>query len=264
MTPEGGYLWTVVFNSFYVNTIYGYTEDDHGNLEPLLVDGDGILKGTGAAIEVGAITGQGTLDYPNWAPKRMGSFGEEAGAVYLFKRTGISNDQYVQTHNLRGDDTDKMDHFGASIKMDFANLRMLVGAPSKDDNGVLEQQGIICKADGGYFTLTFRGFASDPIPWNVTTAELLVVMEQSFGTCLSCHDGATADPMHPFPEGSLDIASWTGGLCSAKASKDTSNKFYNTTQQVQASCRQIQFVSCFFSSNVCLYDNEPSVSPFSN
>ena len=132
---------------------------------------------------------------------------------------------------FRADDTDKMDRFGASIKMDYAYKRVLVGAPSKDDIGVLEQQSVMCKADGGHFTLSFRGFVSDPVPWNVTRDDLVTHMEQSFGTCVSCHDGATADPMHPFPEGSLSISPWTGGLCSQRVSRTDDGKFYNRTNQ---------------------------------
>ena len=47
--------------------------------------------------------------------------------------------------------------------------------------------------------LRYRGFESDPIPPNVTRAGLLGLMQSDFGPCLSCHAGATGDPMHVFP-----------------------------------------------------------------
>ncbi len=91
---DRGVLWTVTFLAVRRLTDYGWVFDAMSNLEAMTTQTER-LHGTGCGVEIGAVTGTAS-DYPHWAPKRMGSFGEESGAVYVFQRSGITFDQYLQ------------------------------------------------------------------------------------------------------------------------------------------------------------------------
>jgi len=222
---DRGALWAITFREVRKLTPYGWVFDHMSNLEPLMAH-DEKLHGTGARVEVGHRSG-GASDYPHWAPKREGSFGEESGAAYVYQRVGLTRDQYQEIAKVTPADAAPYDHFGWSVSLSgggrpwaepqgstvetglgsTASGRrplLVVGSPSKDDKGVLEQQALSCSADGGFFVLQYRGFSSDPIPWNVTHLELVEHMRGRFGPCLGCHAGATADPMHVFPAIAID------------------------------------------------------------
>jgi len=230
---DRGALWSITFNSVKRLTIYGWSPDTMDNLEPLTSDATG-LHGTNRRVEVGYRSG-GILDYPNWAPKRLGSFGEQSGVAYVFQRSGITNDQYSEVARLSAFDADQHDLFGWSVALSgggrpwgkeqgtgvttgFGGKNsghrpiVAVGAPSKEDGGVLEQQLLRCLGDGGFFRLSFRGSTSDLLPYNITHPEFVASIRGSFGPCLSCHAGASADPMHVFP--AIEVEPWEGGLCS--------------------------------------------------
>ena len=75
------------------------------------------LLGTGARVGVGARTGVPDDDFLWWEhSKRMGSFGESSGAVYVYERTGISQDQWRQTAKLLPSDGDELDRFGHAVQ----------------------------------------------------------------------------------------------------------------------------------------------------
>ena len=231
---DGGYMWTITFVEVRRLTLQGWVFDVMSNLEAL-VAGPHHLHGTGAALEVGHREG-GRLDYPSWAPKAEGSFGEATGAAYVYQRDGISRDQYVEVAKVTAWDANAWDRFGWSVSLSgggrpwgvdegtnaetgFGNVdsgrrpMLVVGAPFKDDKGVLEQQALSCVGDGGYFTVSFRGFTSDPIPWNVSHAELVGHLRSDFGPCVACHAGATADPMPVFP--AIDVEPWGDAVADA-------------------------------------------------
>lgn len=236
---DNGAMWSVTFNSVKRLTNYGWSPDTMDNLEPL-VSKFVELHGTSRRVEVGHRSG-GIDDYPHWAPKRLGSFGEHSGVAYVFQRSGMTADQYSEVARLSAHDADQHDLFGWSVALSgggrpwgkeqgtgvtsgFGGINsghrpiVAVGAPSKDDGGVLEQQLLRCLADGGYFKLSFRGSVSDWIPSNITHHNFVTSIRSSFGPCLSCHSGATADPMYVFP--AIEVEPWEGGLCSLESQND--------------------------------------------
>ena len=114
---------------------------------------------------------------------------------------------------IEAEDADAYDHFGWSVKFGAANGRAVVGAPAKEDYGVLEQQEIRCTADGGELYLSYRGQTSDALSFNISHLDLVEALQSQYGPCISCHSGATADPMHVFP--AIEVAPWNGPLCNA-------------------------------------------------
>jgi hypothetical protein len=61
---------------------------------------------------------------------------------------------------MQATDADPNDNFGYSVSHAESNgdSLVLVGAPSKEDNGRMEQQSILCDATSGVFTVSYRGF----------------------------------------------------------------------------------------------------------
>lgn len=109
------------------------------------------------------------------------------------------------------EDADSFDNFGWSVRFRSDTQLAIVGAPTKEDAGELEQQTLACTADDGTFTVSYRGFTSEAIPFNVTYDDFLEALQSEAGPCMSCYSGVTADPMPVFP--ALEVTAWTGGLC---------------------------------------------------
>lgn len=109
---------------------------------------------------------------------RMGRFGADAGAAYVFTRTqtgGATNTQrWTQRIKLRSVDTTASDRFGWSVSS--SGTAVVVGAPGADDEGLIEQKVFRCVADGGNFRLLFRnrGYAGQ----SVTSKEYLRTTKQ--------------------------------------------------------------------------------------
>ena len=135
--------------------------------EPVL---GGMLTGTDAAVTVRSIFNN--AEHPPWHRLVMGKEGNSAGSVYVLNRAG---ERWLQVQKVRADDTDAYDLFGTSVSL--YNQSFVVGAPSAGDPGVLEQQRILCAADGGTFTLSWRGHESQPIPFDADEEELKALLE---------------------------------------------------------------------------------------
>ena len=123
-----------------------------------------ILNNMGASVLSGTYkNGGGAVK----SRARMGRFGADAGAAYLYSRTksgGNNNTQeWSQRVKLRSVDTTASDRFGWSISA--SGTAVVVGAPGADDEGLIEQKVMRCVADGGNFRLLFRnrGFARQSV-----------------------------------------------------------------------------------------------------
>ena len=202
--PGGG--WGVYGHPDLQET--GYVLEDATNIDPMVATSQ--LRGTGARLGVGARTGLPGDDNLWWEPKRMGSWGPETGAAYVFERTGISADQWAQRAVLRASDGDENDRFGHAIALGVGSRLALVGAPYKEEPGQPEQQNVTCVADGGYFTLSLRDAVSAPIAWNATVAELRDALQGYWG------GAGAALGLHPVPL--VDVKDWGDGfpLCARR------------------------------------------------
>jgi hypothetical protein len=159
-----GYTWTIEFVQVSHNTPRGYVLDAAGNIEPLAPTNH--LIGSNTSVKIGAVWGlNNSINF--FDAFREGTYGSKAGAVYIFQETV---EQYVQVAMIHGNNTDEDDQFGFSV--DLQGDLLIVGAVSADQNGVLDKQAIYCSATGGYFTLAFRGWTSDPIAADSTVDEL--------------------------------------------------------------------------------------------
>jgi FG-GAP repeat len=106
-------------------------------------DTDGMLAGTGAKVYVNAVYGN-PIDEP-WKPAVRGTSGDQAGAAYMFQRSG---EGWMQTAKLVGLDTSAYNHFGASVSLTGSSdteMFVAIGAPYAQDYGVLEVQRIVCR-----------------------------------------------------------------------------------------------------------------------
>ncbi|CAM9102436.1 unnamed protein product [Scytosiphon promiscuus] len=211
----GQHVWAVTFLEVRKPTDFGYVLDDMGNMPSMEIDATRI-RGTDATMEIRYVFG-GDSDYAAWEGKQMGSYGEGAGAAYVFSRSPAAEGYvWAQDQKLLGSDTDGQDGFGHSVSVDEDHELLIVGAPYAEDYGVTEVQGISCRAMTGTFTLGFRGFATDPIPANASIYELYIAIKGPFGTTKN---------LHPFPE--IDVterfpadwaASYPAGLCTGNNS----------------------------------------------
>eukprot|EP01034_Spumella_vulgaris_P023126 gene23126-29319_t len=190
-----GYTWIVEFVSVNVNTPRGYEVQTTRNLEPIVPINN--LISTNATLVVGArwlITDRTEL----FLASREGTYGEGAGAAYVFQRF---NESWEQVASLVGNDTSDYNRFGTSVSL-YEDV-LLVGAVGASMNGVPERQAIFCNADSGFFQIAFRGWQTDQISFNVTRSELvdfIVANTDSFS--------------HLYSVVSIDIEDWgTGGLC---------------------------------------------------
>ncbi|KAA0158101.1 hypothetical protein FNF28_06401 [Cafeteria roenbergensis] len=140
---------------------------------PALAAPDGVLAGTGARVSVDHVQDRPT-PYP-WVGATMGRPGLGAGSVVVAERR--QREWRVDPASgtgarLKGSDTGAQDHFGWSVAAAANGSVVVVGAPGAEANGVLEQQRIRCRADGGTFRLSWRGHATDPIPFSATAAQV--------------------------------------------------------------------------------------------
>jgi hypothetical protein len=169
--------------------------EEHSAMHPYhleLQNASGLLLGSHARVTVDAVSSGATS--PFWEAQLRGDKGTDAGAAYIFTRSG---EEWKQQQKLVGSDTDSYDRFGWAVanEGDVA----AVGAPGAenfdvDDNaymtvddsldtlqyyrGVYEQQYILCDAAEGSFRLKFRGVTSAPIPHNASMAQLKSHLEQ--------------------------------------------------------------------------------------
>jgi hypothetical protein len=86
----------------------------------IALSGDGNLAVIGASLEDGSAKGiDGKSD----------DAANEAGAVYLFERSGTT---WRQQHYIKGANTEAYDEFGGSVSLDRAGRLLVVGAPAED------------------------------------------------------------------------------------------------------------------------------------
>ncbi|CAM9924718.1 unnamed protein product, partial [Discosporangium mesarthrocarpum] len=209
-TPPGSagqYVWAVTFKEVRKPTEFGFVIADMGNLSPLEVDAS-LIRGTDADVLVRYAFG-GSMDYAPWEGKRMGAYGHGAGAAYVYSRSsGSVGSIWTEKQKLLGSDTDGQDAFGHHVSVDATHEIIMVGAPYAEDIGVTEVQALSCSAQSGSFTLSFRGFTTEPIPVNASVYELYSAIKGPFGTTSN---------LHPFPE--IDVTKRFGsewdpqGLC---------------------------------------------------
>lgn len=150
-TAAGGFTWTVTFNQVKSYTIGGYVVDATGPLD--LINATSNLIGNDAIIKV--------------TEARQGTTGEGAGVAYVYE---LIDEVWKNTFIIRGNDTSQSDNFGCSVSI--ADDLILIGAKGSSKKNKAAVQAITCIADSGNFGISFRGWISSPIPWNVTALEL--------------------------------------------------------------------------------------------
>lgn len=185
---KSGFSWIVTFKSVNKMTDYGWVLDpegssSHGNLPSLEIISH--LTGWNTGYEVRSETGAGEGDnQAQWMEQIMGDDGRDSGTVEVYRRV---RETWRKEASLLASDFDSQDMFGTSVsvKDDF----LLVGAPSKQVNGLPEQQTITCDgpAAEGYFILTFRGFHSSPIPYSSNLPEIQRFIEGIYGETSQIH-----------------------------------------------------------------------------
>ena len=204
----GGYTWVVTFVRTRTPDQYGFTADQPGNLPALIADTTG-LRGTDARIIVEFVYGVDDMDtiycqhdynqtllsercspsafdqylVPNDRPI-MGKSGEGAGAAYVIVRDA-EKQIWETVAKLRGSDTKSYDQFGFSVCFDNSTSTSddvvplaVVGAPYASDEGDMEVQTVLCRADSGTLAFRFRSQVSAYFTFNITAVELEIVLEQ--------------------------------------------------------------------------------------
>ena len=196
------YTWTIEFVEVYKFTPNGYALQPTTNVEPIVVNN--FLKPRGQVnVSVRHSTSPGQQDNP-FGPERYGSFGENAGAVYVFSKAPASSN-WVEVARLVGNDTAADSAYGSSVSLQ--GTTMLVGAIGANMNGLPEIQSLYCSATTGSFRLHFRGWSTGLISWNSTNAQLYTAI-------LSDHPAKFANL---YSITAISIADWGGGaLCHNK------------------------------------------------
>lgn len=185
---KSGFSWIVTFKSVNKKTEYGWVLDpegssSHGNLPSLNIVSR--LTGWNVGHQVKSETGTGEGDtQAHWMEQVMGDDGRDSGSVDVYRRI---SETWQKEASLLAQDFDSKDMFGSSVSI--SNNFLLVGAPSKQVNGLPEQQTITCSgpAAGGFFILTFRGFQSSPIPHSATLPEVQSLIEGLYGETSQIH-----------------------------------------------------------------------------
>lgn len=163
-----GFVWTIEFVEVNANTARGYQIQTTQNLEPIIAHN--ALNGTEVTVTVAAISSLSSA--PNtYGSERRGTFGSNAGAVYMFQQNGEGWDQVA---TLVGNDTKENDFFGVSVAL--KGTVAVVGATGAFMGGVFEKQQLHCKATSGHFRLKFRGWQTALISFNVTREGLIDAM----------------------------------------------------------------------------------------
>eukprot|EP00981_Chlorochromonas_danica_P010183 scaffold3051_cov167-Ochromonas_danica.AAC.42 len=191
----GCYSWAIEFVSVNYHNSRGYFLDDTSNVDPIQPINN--LIATQVDVLVDAKWQLGSNNSAS-SLARAGSFGEGTGAVFIYQRV---NESWLEVATVRGNDTSESNYFGRSLSLDDDAL--IVGAVGATMIGLPEKQAIFCSAHDGYFSISFRGWETDPISCNVTRTEL----EDAIVSPVN-----TLDNLHPIR--SLSIDDWGGGpLC---------------------------------------------------
>ncbi len=201
-TSQSGFSWTITFNSVNTLTSSGWIDDPagkstKGNMPVLEVDSH--LIGWGANYAVEYEFGSGKEDtQAQWMAKEMGQDGTGSGQVTVYHNT--ARQWYIESI-LKASDGNSNDNFGGSLSLYSSYIS--VGAPSKEVNGVYEQQTLTCsrKASNGTFVVEFRGHRSSPIPYNATIDEVKKAILGVYGTTTK---------VHALPEFSIEITKTWG------------------------------------------------------
>jgi hypothetical protein len=186
---DSGFSWTITFHSVNALTASGWNydlagESVRGNMPPLKVDSH--LTGWNANHIVEYEFGNGKEDIQSqWMAKKMGQDGINGGSVVVYH----SDDQeqwYVESF-LQASDGNVNDNFGGSLSLEGSFIA--VGAPSKEVNGVFEQQTLTCiiKATDGTFTVEFRGHRSDPIRFDASIQQIKDAILGVYGSTTKIH-----------------------------------------------------------------------------
>ncbi|RYH30929.1 hypothetical protein EON65_03875 [archaeon] len=191
----GAYSWTIDFLSVNYHNSRGYYHEEISNLEPIVPVNN--LIATDATINVDAKWEIGSQSRIT-SKARLGTFGEGAGAVFVYQRL---NDSWIEIATLRGNDTAINNKFGSSVAIDHDMLA--IGAIGANRNGLPEKQSLHCNAMDGYFYVSFRGWSSGLISCNATREDLVdAVVSPS----------ANFDKVHAIT--ALEVDDWGGGpLC---------------------------------------------------
>ncbi|KAL7469376.1 hypothetical protein ACHAXS_009639, partial [Conticribra weissflogii] len=185
---KSGFSWSITFESVNRKTDYGWIIDPggtstDGNLEPLEITSH--LTGWESGYFIESENGKGKGDIQaQWMTKRMGDDGSDSGVVYVF----IRNEEIWQKEKtIVASDFKSHDLFGASVSINTNYL--LVGAPSKQVNGLPEKQVLTCagEATGGFFQILFRGFRSSFIPFDSTLAAIQLAVLGTYGDTDNIH-----------------------------------------------------------------------------
>lgn len=190
----GGYTWTIEFVDVNRNSPRGYFRTNVENCEPIIPIN--FLIGTDTSIEIGSKWNLGQTN-SIYGTQRQGTFGTNAGAVYIYEKSG---ETWTMTEKLFGNDTNEFDQFGYSVS--YKGNLLLVGAIGASTSGTLERQSIFCSASSGYFRLKFRGWQTDPISFNATRIDLIhaiVATPSRFSKLYSIN--------------SIQLSDFKGGLC---------------------------------------------------
>jgi hypothetical protein len=196
------YTWTIEFVAVNAFTPRGYELQPTSNVPPLIVHSYLVPVGH-VNITVRPSNMSWQMASP-FGPERYGSFGENAGAVYVFSKPAASA-RWVEVARLIGNDTATDSMFGSSVSLQGNQL--LVGALGANMNGLPEVQSIYCAATAGYFRIHFRGWSTGLLSSNITR-------EQLYEAIVSPD---TSNFVNLYSITALTVADWGGGpLCHNK------------------------------------------------
>jgi hypothetical protein len=166
---RAGFIWTVTFVSVNYHTDNGYFLDDASSFEP--IEAENLLIGSDTSVIVQAKSSASM--YSQFGPAVRGSYGDNAGAVYVYQRQPLS-ESWIEVAKLVGSDTDAMDEFGSSVS--YNSQLLAVGAIGADIEGSYETHAILCRADDGFFTISFRGYTTRAIAHSVTLDDFIRIL----------------------------------------------------------------------------------------
>ncbi len=184
-----GFSWTITFNSVNFLSDYGWIYDPgatntYGNLHSLDIDSH--LIGWETKIIVENEFGAGSMDtQAQWMAKTRGDDGTNQGEVAIYRRSIA--DEWKIEELLSASDGDARDNFGQSVHL--WDGWVAIGAPSKEVNGLTEEQIMICRGNviGGSFTVKFRGQQSDPISFDASLHDIHKGMQGLYGGTSRLH-----------------------------------------------------------------------------